>query len=236
MMRRPRTSSIQRETSISSPLGPPLPPLPGWLDPPTLSSETSGPGGPGVVSSNGKTGGVLINIIFQLVFWPLTLGLMLAESGYRFLLRIGCSSSPSHFRDPSRWFVRLASKPFRWVNPPVALGTVKLERCLRARTGIGAAIREEQGKEEGRESHPRPVLLVGNHNLLGLDCLPLLNEVRTAQGPWYSTRFSHCSTKSYEFEFKVPRAVRTPNSNLRSVRLSLHRTLNVNSSFDSTSI
>lgn len=202
-MRRPRTSSLQREISMPSPLGPPLPPLPSWLDPPTLSSETSsgfsGPGGPGgAVSSSGKTGGVLISILFQLVFWPLTLGLMLAESGYRFLLRIGCRSSPLHFRDPSRWFVGLASKPFRWVNPPVALGTVTLEQCLRPRTGNGAAIREEQGKGEVSESRPRPVLLVGNHSLLGLDCLPLLNEVRTARAPWYS------------YLFKAPRAIRTP--------------------------
>lgn len=213
MMRRQRTSSLQREISIPSPLGPPLPPLPGWLDPPTLSSETSSgfsePGGPGgAVSSNGKTGGVLISILFQLVFWPLTLGLMLAESGYRFLLRIGCRTSPLYFRDPSRWFVGLASKPFCWVNPPVALGTVMLEQCLRSRTGNGAAIREEQRKEEASESHPCPVLLVGNHNLLGLNCLPLLNEVRTPQGPWYSIGFSNCSvhkTSSRLPEQYVPR-------------------------------
>ncbi|CAM9142791.1 unnamed protein product [Ascophyllum nodosum] len=177
-MRRPRPASLQRETSTSGSLVPPVP-FSGWLDPPTLSTSST-------QSTSSSTGGKLVDmftkLIFQLIFWPLTLGMMLAGPAYRLLLQFGCSSSPLSFRDPPRWLVRLASKPFRWVNPPVTLGIESLERCLRAHAKRRVEHGEGQEQVEGRKNPPRPILLVGNLTLLGLDCLPLLNEVQGRTG------------------------------------------------------
>lgn len=108
-------------------------------------------------------------LLFQLMFWPLTLFLMLVGSGYRFLLRVGCYGSPLRFRDPPGWIVRSISTPFRLANPPVSLGVDNLEACL----GVEG---EEQGGE-ARDTRSSPVMLVGNHNLLGLDCVSILDEV-----------------------------------------------------------
>lgn len=109
------------------------------------------------------------SLLFQLVFWPLTLFLMLVGFGYRFLLRVGCYGSPLRFRDPPGWIVRLISTPFRLANPPVSLGAENLDSCLRVQGG--------QGGGEARARSSSPVMLVGNHNLLGLDCVPILDEV-----------------------------------------------------------
>lgn len=102
------------------------------------------------------------SLLFQVVFWPLTLSLMLIGSGYRLLLRVGCSRSPLRFRDPPGWILRAMATPFRLVNPPASFGVENLEACL----GV-----------QGRGRISSPVMLVGNHNLLGLDCVLLLDEV-----------------------------------------------------------
>ena len=192
IMRRPRPASLQRETSTSGSLVPPVP-FSGWLDPPTLSTSST-------QSTSSSTGGKLVDmftkLIFQLIFWPLTLGMMLAGPAYRLLLQFGCSSSPLSFRDPPRWLVRLASKPFRWVNPPVTLGIESLERYLRAHAKRRVEHGEGQEQVEGRKNPPRPILLVGNLTLLGLDCLPLLNEV-SEETPWVTVCMKINRTISY---------------------------------------
>lgn len=163
------------------------------LDPPSISPGGSayrtGRSGDGVAQLDDSTDangrgdswmGAVVNVVFQLVFWPLALSLMMAGTLYGFLLRMGCRSSPLRFRDPSRWLVRAVSKPFRLVNPPVALGTENLEGCFGARDGKGA-VRGEGGSGSAGASCAggvaRSLLLVGNQNLLGLDCVPILDEV-----------------------------------------------------------
>lgn len=132
--------------------------------------------------SLGETAGALL---LQAVFWPLTLGLMLAGALYRFLLRVGTSRSPLTFRDPPRWIVRAISKPFRVANPPVVLGAENLRDgvLLRCSDSPTATVNDgHDGRAIGGGSTyggcvRAPVLLVGNHTLLGLDCVPMLDEV-----------------------------------------------------------
>lgn len=123
----------------------------------------------------------VVTVVFQLVFWPLALSLMVAGAVYGLLLRMGCRSSPLRFRDPSRWLVRAVSKPFRLVNPPVALGTENLEGCFGARDNGKDAVKGEGGSGSAAAASAggvaRSLLLVGNQNLLGLDCVPILDEV-----------------------------------------------------------
>lgn len=130
-----------------------------------MSLPGSPAGGDGAVGGGERDSrkGSAKGLLFQLAFWPLTLCLMLVGSGYRLMLRVGCYRSPLRFRDPPRWIIRAMSAPFRLVNPPVSLGVENLEACL----GVG---------RDGSSS-PSPVMLVGNHNLLGLDCVSILDEV-----------------------------------------------------------
>lgn len=165
-----------------------------WLEPPSISSSDSGRAAyrngesfSSRSSSGSAAGGSAAkgrekswqdkacSLLFQLVFWPLTLSLMLAGAAYRCLLQVGCRASPLRFRDPPRWLVCVVSKPFRLINPPVVLGTENLECCLGLEDGDGNG----DGKARGR--HP-PLLLVGNHNLLGMDCVAVLDEVGARLG------------------------------------------------------
>lgn len=181
-MRRPRAASFQRANS-SPRNSPPL----SWLEPPGLgvsprgsgdsthrgrgittplvSLPSSPSGGSSSVGGGGSAGWAdsAQSLLFQVVFWPLTLCLMLVGSGYRLLLRVGCSRTPLRFHDPPGWVVRAMATPFRLVNPPVSLGMENLEACLGVQ-GVGRI-------------SSSPVMLVGNHNLLGLDCVLVLDEV-----------------------------------------------------------
>ena len=190
-MRRPRKVSFQRASSLPN-AHVNSPPASPWLDPPGLSPRGSGGGShrggertrlvsfPGSLVDDGtldggegdRWKGSAQSLLFQLMFWPLTLCLMLVGSGYRLLLRVGYYRSPLRFRDPPGWIIRAISTPFRLANPPVSLGADNLEACLGVQGGAA------------RDRRSSPVMLVGNHNLLGLDCVSILDEVGAVWGYW----------------------------------------------------
>lgn len=154
--------------------------------------------------------GAAKTMLYQLVLWPLTLCIMLVSSAYRFTLRVGCYSSPLRFREPPRWLIRLITKPCRLINPPVSFGADNLKGCVGGGcASVAAAGKRQGGGANGGTANggpagggdataiaagaptaaaggtvpspPRPVLLVGNQSLLGLDSLAVLNEVRVKE-------------------------------------------------------
>ena len=150
-------------------------------------------------------------IVFsQMVFWPLTLGWMVA-CRVCMTLQKQLASRPLNTCAPQPLLIRMLAAPFYWANPLVVLGGAHVTTLVRQRythrssvttyaqtisTEVSAPSTPSAVSSTQRQQVPQcPVLLVGNQSINGYGHLPLLNEVMKLTGSCprelYDQRFSY---------------------------------------------